>query len=68
MKANPGRSFLRRDKVDQIKIPNGVELRHLLNAAWLARVDPEREPKNQLNAVVKKLQDKIEEHQEKKGK
>jgi len=26
----------------QINVPNGAELRHLLNAAWLARTDPQR--------------------------
>lgn len=66
--SQPWVELLLQDKVDQINVPNGVELRHLLNAAWLARVDPERNPRNDLNAAVKTLQDKIKERQEKKGK
>jgi hypothetical protein len=29
-------------QVEQIQIPHGAELRHVLNAVWLARIDPER--------------------------
>lgn len=66
--SEPWADLLLRDKAEQVKVPNGVELRHVLNAAWLARVHPDRNLTDDLNAAVRKLQDKVQERQEKKGK
>jgi hypothetical protein len=65
--STPWVNLLLADKADQIIVPNGVELRHLLNAAWLARVHPDRNSNLDLNAAVKKLQDKVKERREKRG-
>jgi hypothetical protein len=58
------------DKAADIVVSDGegVELRHLLNAAWQARVDPERDPARDLNAAVKTLQDKFKKRDQRKGK
>jgi hypothetical protein len=66
--SQPWVTLLVEDKADQINVPNGAELRHLLNAAWLARVDANRDDANDLNAAVRKLQDKVKERQDRKGK
>src|SRR5882724_352095 len=66
--SQPWAKLLLEDKADQINVPNGAELRHLLNAAWLARTDPQRNLKLDLNAAVKTLQNKLKERQEAKGK
>jgi len=65
--SEPWVSDLLDDKADQINVPAGVELRHVLNAAWLARSDPKRDPKKNLNAAVAILQSKVSERQEKRG-
>jgi hypothetical protein len=39
--------LLVQNRVDKIQIPQGAELRHVLNAAWLARIDPNRPPEIQ---------------------
>jgi hypothetical protein len=46
--------------VDEIKIPNGAELRHVLNAAWIARVAPTSSSK--LTDNVNKLVQKVARH------
>lgn len=56
------------DRAGEIVVSEGAELRHLLNAAWQARVDPDRDPERDLNRAVKALQDKFKERQQKKGK
>ncbi len=66
--SQPWAPLLLEDKADQINVPNGVELRHLLNAAWLARVSPDRNLRLDLNSAVKRLQDKVKERQDRKGK
>ncbi len=50
-------------KVEEIKLPNGVELRHVLNAAWLARVRSDNTLQS-LSEAVKKLQDRVKTYQE----
>jgi hypothetical protein len=55
------------DKADKINVPNGVEWRHLLNAAWLARVHTNRNPQRDLNEQIRKLQEMINKRQSKKG-
>jgi hypothetical protein len=37
------------------KIPNGAELRHVLNAAWIARTHPDRDPNIDLTDAVNEL-------------
>lgn len=56
----PWIQFLLEDKAADINVPNGAELRHLLNAAWLARVDRGRNLSSDLDSAVKTLQRKIE--------
>ena len=56
------------DRAGDIVVSKDAELRHLLNAAWQARVDPDRDPERDLNAAVKTLQDKFKDRQQKKGK
>jgi hypothetical protein len=46
-------------KVDEIKVPVDAELRHVLNAAWLARVHPERDPNHDITPAVKKLAERV---------
>lgn len=48
-----------RGQVDEIKVPHGAELRHVLNAAWLARVSPERRPTNDITKAATALAKKI---------
>jgi hypothetical protein len=60
----PWVKLLLNDQASDIVVPNGAELRHLLNAAWLARVHRDRNLSSDLDAAVKKLQDKIEERRE----
>lgn len=51
-------------KAEEISVPNGVEFRHLLNAAWLARVNPNRDLAVDLNAAVATLQSEIKKRRE----
>lgn len=48
-----------RGQVDEIKVPHGAELRHVLNAAWLARVSPERNPRKDITKAATDLAKKI---------
>jgi hypothetical protein len=55
-------SLLITNSVDEMQIPQGAELRHVLNAAWLARVDPDRIPEipdEKLTKAVEALQKKL---------
>jgi len=47
------------DCVDNIELPVGAELRHVLNAAWLARVDEGRDPKRDITGAADKLAQRI---------
>jgi hypothetical protein len=58
--------LLLQDRVEEIKLPNGVELRHVLNAAWLARVRSDDNLQS-LNAAVKTLQVRVKNYQEREG-
>lgn len=46
---------------DAIKVPHGAELRHVLNAAWLARVSSERGPENDITKAATDLAKRITE-------
>lgn len=46
-------------QVDKIEKPQGAELRHVLNAAWLARVDPKRDPMVDITAVANELAKRV---------
>ncbi|WP_019868603.1 hypothetical protein [Methylovulum miyakonense] len=59
----PWATLLRNGKVDEIQVPQGAELRHVLNAAWLARVDPMRNPDVDITAAAKNLANRINERQ-----
>lgn len=57
---------LLRNELEEIKKPQGCELRHVLNAAWLARVHPSRvpeippvEPEQTLTMSVERLREKM---------
>jgi hypothetical protein len=63
----PWVGLLLEDNAEQIPVPNGAEMRHLLNAAWLARCDRDRNLKLDLNAAIKTLLSKVKERQQKKG-
>jgi hypothetical protein len=45
------------DQINQINIPPGAELRHVLNAAWLARVHPDR--KKDITEIANKLAQRV---------
>lgn len=47
------------NRVDEISLPVGAELRHVLNAAWLARVDADRDPKWDITRAVDTLAKRI---------
>lgn len=46
-------------KVDEIEVPPAAELRHVLNAVWLARVDPKRNPDLDITAIANKLRERV---------
>jgi hypothetical protein len=48
---------LLKGEVDQIPMPHGAELRHVLNAVWLARVHPDR--KKDITDIAYKLAQRI---------
>jgi hypothetical protein len=48
---------LLKGEVDQIPLPHGAELRHVLNAAWLARVHKDR--KKDITDIAYKLAQRI---------
>jgi hypothetical protein len=47
------------DDVSNIVPRNGAELRHVFNAAWIARVHPDRDPNRDLTKTVEQLRDKV---------
>jgi hypothetical protein len=48
-----------KNKVEEIKVPQGAELRHVMNAAWLARINPNRDPKVDITAAANELRKRI---------
>lgn len=46
-------------KVENIQIATGAELRHVLNAGWLARISSERDPTIDLTKAIGQLRDKV---------
>jgi hypothetical protein len=57
-------TLLLREGGSRIKVPQGADLRHLLNAVWLARVSPERDPNSDLSTAVNTLVDEFRKMQE----
>jgi hypothetical protein len=47
------------EKWEQIQIPQGAELRHVLNAAWLARVAENRPADLDITVAANKLKEKV---------
>jgi hypothetical protein len=47
------------DSVETLRLPVGAELRHVLNAAWLARIDANRDPKRDITGAADKLAERI---------
>ena len=47
------------NKVKEVQVPHGAELRHVLNAVWLARVDPTRKRELDITAVANELRQRV---------
>jgi len=49
----------------EINVPQGADLRHVLNAIWLARISPDRDPQSDLTESAKILLERFKEIVEK---
>jgi hypothetical protein len=47
------------NQVKKIEVPHGAELRHVLNAVWLARVHPKRKRELDITAVANELRKRV---------
>jgi hypothetical protein len=51
--------MLLQGRIDEISIKPGMELRHVLNAVWRARIDPSRDPNIDLSDLADQLASKV---------